>query len=98
MKRLVLFLLVLILLVDFAEDGYLGKVKFCPPNHSAKTSVTSSHHHPGSGQTNFQHELASPTVLESPYYGEAWPAGLQVPPTLHILHCCHLSSSGGIPL
>jgi hypothetical protein len=98
MKRLVLFILVLILLVDFAEDGYLGKAKFCLPSPSAKTSVTSFHHHPGSGQTVFHEELGSPKVFVSPSHGEARPASLQVPPTLQIMHCCHLSSSGGIPL
>jgi hypothetical protein len=98
MKRMVLFILVLLLMVDLAEDGYLGKVKFCLPCHSAKTSVTSSHHNPCSGQGDFQHELASPEVTGSIRHGEAKPVRLQVPPTLQVIHCCHLSSSGGIPL
>jgi hypothetical protein len=98
MKRLVLFILVLILLVDFAEDGYLGKVKTCLPNQSAKTSVTSSHHYPGSGPSDFQHELGSPNLKGTSAHGEARSVSLHVPPTLQIMHCCHLSSSGGIPL
>jgi hypothetical protein len=98
MKRLVLFILVLILLVDLAEDGYLGKVKFCLSNHSAKTSVTSSYHHSDLGQSVSQHELASPNKQGPPRRGEARPVRLQVSPTLQIMDCCHLSSAGGIPL
>jgi hypothetical protein len=98
MKRLVLFILVLILLVDFAEDGYLGKVKICLPNQSAKTSVTSSHHYPGSGPSDFQPKLGSPNVVGSPCHGDDRLLRLQVPPTLQIMHCCHLNSAGGIPL
>jgi hypothetical protein len=98
MKRLVLFILVLILLVDVAEDGALGKVKFCLPNHSAKTFVTSSHHLPGSGQTDSRHELSLADVPRSPLPGNARLVTLRLPTTLQIMHCCHLSSSGGIPL
>jgi hypothetical protein len=98
MKRLVLFILVLILLVDVAEDGALGKVKFCLPNHSAKTSVTSSYHHPGSGQTDSHHEFSPADLPQSPQYGNARPVTLRLPLTLKIINCCHLNSSGGIPL
>jgi hypothetical protein len=99
MKRLVLFILVLILLVDVAEDGYLGKIKFCLLNHSAKISVTSSHHHPGLGQTDCQEELVSSKVLGSPNYGKGrQPVNLSLSSTLQIMYNCHLSSSGGIPL
>ena len=100
MKRLVLFILVLILMVDFTEDGYLGKVKFCPPYSSSKTAVTASHGHPdsGPGQSDFQHDLAFRQGPADLCGCEARPVKLQVPPTLKIMHCCHLSSSGGIPL
>jgi hypothetical protein len=98
MKRLVLLILAMLLLVDMAEDGYLGKVKFCLPNPPAKTTITSSHHNPCSGQSFSQHELALPKLPGSLPYGEALPVSLHVPPTLQIMHCCHLSSSGGIPL
>jgi predicted small lipoprotein YifL len=98
MKRLVLLILVLLLLVDLAEDGCLGKAMLYLPCPSAKTSVTSCHQHPGSGQSDFGHDLASPKVPGSPRHGEARPVSLQVPPHLQIMHCCHRGSSGGIPL
>jgi hypothetical protein len=98
MKRLVLLILVLILMVDLAEDGYLGKATPYLPCPSAKTSLTSSHNHPGSGQTDFRHELASTDLPGSPHYDEAQPTILLLPHTLQIMHCCHLGSSGGIPL
>jgi hypothetical protein len=98
MKRMVLLILVLMLLVDLAEDGYLGKATFCLPCPSAKTTVTSSHNCPGSGQGDFGHELASPKAPGCPRHDEARPVSLHVPPILQIIHCCHLSSAGGIPL
>ena len=98
MKSAVLFILMLILLVDVAEDGYLGNVKYCLPQPSAKTTVISSHHFSGLGQGDFQNDLASPYFPGSPRYGEARPVSIFVPPNLQIMHCCHLSSSGGIPL
>ncbi len=99
LKRLLLFILVLILLVDFAEDGHLGRVKICPSHHSAKTSITASHNHPNSGsaQSDFWHEPGAPNGQGSPSHGEARPVSPQVWATLQIMHCCHLSSAGGIP-
>jgi hypothetical protein len=97
MKRLVLLILVFLLMLDFAEDGCLGKATFDLPHPSAKTSVISSSH-PVSGQTDCQHELASLDLPGSLRHGDAQPVTLRVPPTLQIILCCHLSSSGGIPL
>jgi hypothetical protein len=98
MKRLVLLILVLMLLVDLAEDGYLGKVTFCLPHPSAKTSVTASSKYPVSGQSDLGHEPASPNLPGNPCHGDAWSVSfLFVPPTLRIMHCCHLSSAGGLP-
>ena len=98
MKRLVLFILVLILLVDFAEDGYIGKVKICLPHPSTKTSVTSSSKYPVSKQSYLSHELASPNFLGNPRHGDARSViFLLVPPTLKIIYGSHLSSAGGLP-
>jgi hypothetical protein len=36
MKRVVLFILVLILLGELADDGCLGKVKFVPPHSTTE--------------------------------------------------------------
>ncbi len=98
MKRVVPLILVLLLLVDLAEDGCLGKATAYLPCPSAKTTVTSSHHSPDSGQSDSGHELASPKVPGRPYRGEARSVSLHVPPTLTRIDCCHLSSAGGIPL
>jgi hypothetical protein len=97
MKRMVLLILVLLLLVDLVEDGCLGKVNFYLPNPSAKTSVTSCPQ-PDSGHTDFQYEFASTDLPESFRHGDTKPITLRVPQTLQIIHCCHLGSSGGIPL
>jgi hypothetical protein len=97
MKRMVLLILALLLLMDLAEDGCLGKAKVYLPHPSAKTTVTSSHH-PGSVKTYFRHELASTDLPGSPRHGYARSVNLHFPPTLQIMHCCHLSSSGGNPL
>jgi hypothetical protein len=98
MKRMVLLILVLLLVVDMAEDGFLGKVKVYLPHPSAKTSVNSSHHHPAPGQTPFRHELVFTDLLGSLLDKDARPVILRVPSTLQKMYWCHLSSSGGIPL
>jgi hypothetical protein len=98
MKRMVLLILVLLLMVDLAEDGCLGKATPYLPCPSAKTSVASSHNHPGSGQTDFRHEPTSTDLSGSLRYGNTQPTNLLVPHTLQMMHCCHLGSSGAIPL
>jgi hypothetical protein len=97
MKLSLLLILALLLLIDLAEDGFLGKVNFYVPNTSAKTSIPSSPQ-PDSGKTDFQHELASADLPGSTLYGDAQPVTFRLPPTLQIIHYYHLSSSGGIPL
>jgi hypothetical protein len=97
MQRVVLLILVLFLLVDLAEDGCLGKVNFYIPNPSAKTSVTSCPDS-DSSHTDFRYEFASTDVPESFRHGDTEPVTLLVPQTLQLIHCCHLSSSGGLPL
>ena len=96
MKRTVLLILVLLLLVDLADDGCFGEVKFNFSGPTAKICDTSSDH-PDSGQTDFRLELAS-TDLSVFRYGHSNPVTLRVAPTLQIIHWCNLSSSGGIPL
>jgi hypothetical protein len=100
MKRVgLLILLLLLLLVDLAENGYLGKVTVCLPHPSVKTYVASYNKYPVSEQGYLGHELASPNFLENPLHGDARSVSfLFVPPTLRIMHCCHLSSAGGLPM
>jgi hypothetical protein len=98
MKRIVLLILVLLLMVDLAEDGCLGKATPYLPSPSSKTSVTSSHNRPVSDRTDFRCELAFTGLWRSLPYSNGQLVILHVPPTLQILHCCYLSSSGGISL
>jgi hypothetical protein len=98
MKRFAMLILALALLLDLAEDGYLGKVTLWLFHPSAKNSITSCHSNSGPGQTDFQYGPASPDVQKSGRQGDALPIILYVPPTLPILHCFHGSSAGGIPL
>ena len=97
MKRVVFLILVLLLFVDLAEDGYLGKANFYLPNPSAKTSVTSCPHS-DSGHIDFRYEFASTDLPGGPRHGDAQPVTLRLRLTLQLIHCCHLGSSGGIPL
>jgi hypothetical protein len=95
MKRMVLLILVLFLIMNFAGGDCLGKAKFNLPDSSI--SVTSSDH-PDLDQTDFRHELASTDLPGSPRPDNAQPVIFCVTPTLQIIRCCHLNSSGGVPL
>jgi hypothetical protein len=98
MERMVLLILALLLILDLAEDGCLGKVKVYLPHPSTNTSVTSSHHHPDSAKTDIGPELALKDWPGIPRPGNARLVTLRLPATLQIIKCCHLCSSGGIPL
>jgi hypothetical protein len=98
MKRLVLLILVFLLMVDLAEDGCLGKAPPYLPCPTAKTSATSSHNHPGSGQTDFRYEPTSTDLSGSPRYVIGQPTTLLVPHILKIIHYSHLGGAGAIPL
>jgi predicted small lipoprotein YifL len=97
MKRMMLLILVLLFMADMAEDGCLGKGKVYLPYPSGKTTVTASYQL-DSTKNDLRHELALPNVTAGPHHGDARPGSPQVPATFQILYCCHLSSSGGIPL
>jgi hypothetical protein len=97
MKRVVLLILVLLLMADLAEDGYLGKPMFLPPHSSAKTSVTSSHHL-DSNDIDFCLKIAAKDWPGTPRHGDDQPIILGATITLQIIHCCHISGSGGVPL
>jgi hypothetical protein len=98
MKRMVLLILVFLLMMDLAEDGCLGKAVLYFPTPSTKTCVTSQHHHAGLSQDDYHSALTSPELPGKPYSNESRPTTLSLPLSLQIMHCCHLSSSGGLPL
>jgi hypothetical protein len=84
-------------MLDFAEDGFLGKATFELPHASAKTSVSTPQHN-GSSHIGFRHE--SPPANWCDPIGQAnyQPVILRVQPTLKIIDYRNTGGSGGIPL
>jgi hypothetical protein len=96
MRRLIFLLCAVVLLLDLADDGCLGKVKLVAPTHTASYFVASSAH--GSGKVDSQVDLPplNRQELESQFPDQ--------PLLIRGIHChrkCNFSlfgSSGGIPL
>ena len=97
MKRIVLLILALLLLLDLAEDGCLGKASFVPSHSSAETSVTSPHCY-DSGKVDSRSALPSPDYGEMSGLRQLQPVTLRIHPALKIIDYCNTGSSGGIPL
>lgn len=99
MRHILLLTLVLILVFNLADDGRgrLGRAKFNLPNSSVETHVSLSHHS-DSDQTDFRQNFASTDLPGNLRHGDTQPVTLRLPATLQIIYCCHLSSSGGIPM
>ena len=103
MERLIIFLGVLILLLDLADDGYIGKVKFVAP-HNLFYSVAANQ--PANqkaskvvfGQGNFTVALLVTDLLEISRHSHHKSAEVEVPHPGKITLCSHLCSSGGLPL
>jgi hypothetical protein len=96
MKRLVLLLFALLLVVDLAEDGRLGKARFVAPHSSVKVSVASPH-----GGTVTLDSLDKPppgTALGIPRHPLSQIGIPVVHHYLKHLDSCNTGSSGGIPL
>jgi hypothetical protein len=96
MRRLVFLICAVVLMLDLADDGCLGKVKLVAPTHAAGYSVASTAH--GSGKVDSQVDLPPLNwqVLTSQFPDQ--------PVLIRGIHChrkCNFSlfgSSGGIPL
>ncbi len=95
MKRAVLLLLVL-LMIDLAEDGQFGKATFVAPQSDAETLLVSS-------LVDYSGEVDSSNAL--PEKGckinrllQGVPVTIPVQPILRIIIYNHTNSSGGIPL
>ena len=88
---------VLFLMFDMPDEDCLGKAKFFITKPPAKTSFTSSNHL-NSSQTDPQDAIAATDLLAIPCHGQSQPLTLRVLPIIQIIQCCHLGSSGGIPL
>ena len=98
MKRMLLLILVLVLVADLMEDGCFGKGPSYLPVLSSEIALTSSHNYPSPIRNDLCHALLLVDLPGSSFCGDTRPVTLHVPPTLRIMHCCHLNSSGGIPL
>ncbi len=96
MKRVVLPILVLLLLINLAEDGCFGKATFVAPQSSAKTSLTSPLLH-CSGKVDSRYTLPSDGG-EISRLMQFQPVTLLTHPALKIIICINTGSSGGIPL
>jgi hypothetical protein len=96
MKRVVVFILALLLLIDLAEDGCFGKATFVVPQSSAKTSLLAPLH-------DCSGKIESPSTLPSEggalcHLRRVQRLTFLVQPALKIITCMHTGSSGGIPL
>jgi hypothetical protein len=96
-KHTLLLILALLLMLDIAEDGFLGKATFELPPAAAKTSV-SAPHHISSGQVDCRHKVPPPNLCDPPGQANYQPVSFRVQPTLKIIDYRNNGSSGGIPL
>ena len=96
MKRILLLILVLLLLVDLAEDGCFGPATVDLPVALTKTSITTPHH-AGSGQVDLRHEFAPANLWKPSCPANYQPATFRVQPTLKIIDYRNTGSSGAIP-
>jgi hypothetical protein len=96
MKRGVLLILALLLLLDLADDGYLGKAKFVPPYSTAKTSLTSAPQY-DTGKIDSSGSLPSPDWRDMSGPRHLQPVMPLVQLARKIITPCNNGSSGGIP-
>jgi hypothetical protein len=96
MKRGILLIVMLLLLVDLAEDGCLGKVKFGPLQAAVSTSFSNFHHYP-TGQLDSTHSLPSPDWPDMSGSRQFQLVTQMGQLALKIMSFCNHGSSGGIP-
>jgi hypothetical protein len=96
-KHTLLLILALLMMLDVAQDGFLGQATFDLPHASAKTSV-STFHHTGSIQVDCRHKVTPATLRAPPGQADYQPVSFGVQPTLEIIDYRNTGTSGGIPL
>jgi hypothetical protein len=97
MKRSMLLILALLLMMDLAEDGFLGKATFELPRAVAKTSASTTHHN-YSGQVDCRHEVPLAHLSDPPGRAHYQPVSFRIQPTFKIIDYRNPGSSGGVPL
>jgi hypothetical protein len=96
-KRTVLLICALVLLLDLADDGYLGKVKYVAPDSPAKSLDFSVENHK-SGTVDFHPDLLAANFPGTPCQSLSQPATPVVWTAVKIIVSSLLASSGGLPL
>ena len=96
MKRGIMLILMMALLVDLAQDGYLGTVKFGPLQAAVSTSFSNFHHHTFK-QVDSSHALPSPDCRDIFNPWQSRPVIQSGQLALKIITPCNNGSSGGIP-
>jgi hypothetical protein len=96
MKRVLFLICALLLLVDLADDGYLGKVNYVFPHGKGASSVDSPSQK--NNKIDFQLGLLPPKSPSSPYCWQYLAISVEVTRFFSINGDYLLSSSGGIPL
>jgi hypothetical protein len=97
MRRFLMLIFVLLLLVDLADDGFLGKARFVSPVSPLSGSVASSHQY-AAEQVDSWCELPlrnSPGIFN---HYQNQPISCSFLNNLKKISSWHTSSSGGIPL
>jgi hypothetical protein len=95
-KRTILVICALVLLLDLADDGHLGNVKFVAPDSPVESLKTSCECHK-SGQVESLGELPRANFLGIPYRYPSQPATPVVRTNCKIIVSSLLSSAGGLP-
>jgi hypothetical protein len=96
MKRLLILLCALCLLLDLADDGFLGKVPIIPP-HSPVNSLSFHSQAPDSDQVDFYRKGNLADLPEITGQFSFQQAALGVQPPRKIIVTPHLASAGGLP-
>jgi hypothetical protein len=96
MKRGILLILMLVLLVDLAEDGYLGSVEFGPLQAAVSTSF-SNFHYQSSRQVVSSRSLPSPDWRDIFNPWQSQPVMQMGQLAFKIITSCNNGGSGGIP-
>jgi hypothetical protein len=96
MKRLIFFICVLFLLLDLADDGCLGKVKFVAPQSPGKYLEVSAKHY-GPEAFDCHPEILPGDVRLTFPQSRGQPTKPLVPQSGKIVFVFHLSSAGGLP-
>jgi hypothetical protein len=96
-KRNLLFICALILLLDLAHDGALGKAEFVSAS-SLHKSCFSQCKQGCSDQVNFQTKSLIAPRQGITFCDQSWPVKSVVNSALKIIHISFLGSAGGIPL